>query len=109
MLSVRKHDKVTILWGKDRGKEGEVVMVDPSKNVLLVAKCNLAKRHTRPMGTTEPGGIKDKELTLPFAKVMLICPECRKPTRPKFDSLSDGTPIRVCRKCGSTIPEPKKR
>lgn len=109
MLAVRKSDKVKILWGKDRGKEGEVLSVSPSKGTLVVAKLNVAKRHTRPQGQTEPGGIKDKEMALPLAKVMLICPECKKPTRPKFDSLSDGTPIRVCRKCGNTVPEPKKK
>lgn len=109
MLTVRKHDKVKVLWGKDRGKEGEIIAVDPSKGRLIVGKINIAKRHTRPAGAAEGGGIKDKELFMPIAKVMLVCPECGKPTRPKFDQLTDGTPIRVCRKCASTIPEPKKR
>lgn len=109
MQSVRKHDKVQILWGKDRGKEGDVIVVEPAKSRVLVAKLNLAKRHTKPMGQTDPGGIKDKELFLHLSKVMLICPECKKPTRPKFDSLSDGTAVRLCRKCGATIAEPKKK
>ncbi len=109
MLTVRKHDKVKILWGKDRGKEGEVISVDADKGRLIVAKMNVAKRHTRPQGQAEPGGIKDKELYLPIAKVMLICPDCKKPNRPKADALTDGTPIRVCRKCGTTIAEPKKK
>lgn len=109
MLTVRKNDKVKILFGKDRGKEGEVISVDPSNGKLLVAKLNIAKRHTRPQGQTQPGGIKDKELYLPIGKVMLVCPECKKATRPKFDKLTDGTPVRVCRKCASTIAEPKKR
>lgn len=109
MLTVRKHDKVQILWGKDRGKQGEVISVDASKGRLIVAKLNVAKRHTRPAGQTEPGGIKDKELFLPIGKVMLICPDCKKPNRPKADSLTDGTSIRVCRKCGTTIAESKKK
>ena len=109
MNSVRKYDKVKVLWGKDKGKEGEVIAVDPQKARLVVAKLNIAKRHSRPMGQGDTGGIKDKELFLPFSKVMLVCPECKKPNRPKFDALSDGTPVRVCRKCGSTIPEPKKK
>lgn len=109
MQAVRRFDKVKILWGKDRGKEGEVIAVDPAKSRLVVGKLNIAKRHSRPRGTQEPGGVKDKELFLPFAKVMLVCPECKKSNRPKFDSLTDGTPVRVCRKCGSTIPEPKKK
>ncbi len=107
MLTIRKHDKVQVLWGKDRGKEGEVIEISPVKGKVIVGKINVAKRHTRPAGQAEPGGIKDKEMFLPIGKVMLICPECKKPTRPKFDSLSDGTRVRMCRKCNSTIAEPK--
>ncbi|MFN0116697.1 MAG: 50S ribosomal protein L24 [Elusimicrobiota bacterium] len=109
MLTVRKNDKVKILWGKDRGKEGQISSVNPSKGLVLVSKLNIAKRHTKPQGQAQPGGIKDKELFLPISKVMLVCPDCKKANRPKFDTLSDGTGIRVCRKCGSTIAEPKKR
>ncbi len=109
MLTIRRYDRVKILWGKDRGKEGDVLSVEPSQSRLLVAKLNLAKRHTKPHGQQDPGGIKDKEKYLPFSKVMLVCPDCKKANRPKFDSLTDGTPIRVCRKCGATIPEPKKK
>ena len=109
MMSIRKNDKVVILWGKDKGNEGEVIKVEPRKGRLLVAKLNLAKRHTRPQGQLEAGGIKDKELFLPIAKVMLIDPETKKPTRPKYDRLSDGTKIRLCRATGTVIPEAKKR
>ena len=109
MLPIRKYDKVRVLWGKDKGKEGEVIAVEPRSHRLVVGKLNIAKRHTRPAGATESGGIKDKELFMPMAKVMLVCPECKKATRPKFDALTDGSPIRVCRKCASTIPEPKNR
>ncbi|MCG3204249.1 MAG: 50S ribosomal protein L24 [Elusimicrobia bacterium] len=109
MKNVRKYDKVKILWGKDKGKEGEVIKVEPSKGRVLVAKINLAKRHTRPQGQGQTGGIKDKEMFLPVGKVMLIDPDTKKPTRPKFDRLSDGTKIRLCRATGTVIPEPKKR
>ena len=109
MMTIRKHDRVVILWGKDRGKEGEVIKMVPKKGKVLVAKLNLAKRHTRPAGQTEAGGIKDKEMLLPIGKVMLIDPETKKPTRPKFDRLSDGTKIRANRSTGGVITEPKKR
>ena len=109
MNTVRRNDKVKILWGKDKGKEGEIIAVDPKKRRVIVSKINLAKRHAKPQGTKEAGGIKDKELYLPMAKVMLIDPDNKKPTRPKFDKLTDGTKIRVGRKSGSVIPEPKKR
>jgi large subunit ribosomal protein L24 len=108
-MAIRKHDKVKILWGKDKGKEGDVIKVEPKKGRVLVAKINLAKRHTRPQGQLESGGIKDKELFMPLAKVMLIDPETKKATRPKFDRLSDGTKIRLNRATGAVIPEAKKR
>ena len=109
MLTVRKHDRVVVLWGKDRGKEGEIIKMVPKKGKVLVAKLNLAKRHTRPQGQIEAGGIKDKEMLLPIGKVMLIDPDTKKPTRPKFDRLSDGTKVRANRSSGNVIPEPKKR
>lgn len=109
MQTVRRHDKVKVLWGKDKGKDGEVISVDPKSRRVIVSKLNLAKRHSKPRKQGETGGIKDQELFLPMSKVMLICPECKKPTRPKFDELTDGSPIRVCRKCSSTVPEPKKK
>jgi large subunit ribosomal protein L24 len=109
MMTIRKHDRVIVLWGKDKGKEGEVIKVMPKKGKVLVSKLNLAKRHTRPAGQTEAGGIKDKEMSLHIAKVMLIDPETKKPTRVKFDRLSDGTKIRANRTTGGVIPEPKKR
>jgi large subunit ribosomal protein L24 len=102
MLYIRKKDKVVVLSGKDKGKRGDVVEVDSKKSRLLVSKVNFVKKHTRPT-QTEPGGIKEKEGYLPLGKVMLVCPKCSHPTRSKFDTLSDGTKSRVCRRCGEMI------
>ena len=73
---------------KDRGKDGEVITVDPRKLKVIVSKRNIAKRHSKPRGQGDTGGIKDQELFLPIGKVILICPECKKTTRPKFDELT---------------------
>jgi large subunit ribosomal protein L24 len=102
VLHIRKKDKVVVLAGKDRGKQGEVVEVDSRTKRVLVTKVNFIKRHTRPT-QTEPGGIREKEASLPLSKVMLVCPKCSHPTRSKFDALSDGTKARVCRRCGEMI------
>ena len=102
MNSIRKKDKVLILAGKDRGKQGEVVSVMRDENRVLVAKVNMVKRHSRPT-PTEPGGIREKEAPLHLSNVMLVCPKCAKAMRPKSDRLSDGTKVRVCRKCGEMI------
>lgn len=102
MLNIKKKDKVVVLAGKDKGKEGEVLKVDAEKGRVIVSKVNFVKRHTKPT-QTEPGGIKEKESPLAISNVMLICPKCNKPNRPKFDKLSDGKKVRVCRKCGEII------
>jgi large subunit ribosomal protein L24 len=102
MLTIKKKDKVVVLAGKDKGKQGEVLKVYPDKARVIVSKINFVKRHTRPT-QTEPGGIREKEASLPIARVMLVCPKCNQPTRPKFDVLSDGKKVRVCRRCSEMI------
>jgi large subunit ribosomal protein L24 len=102
MLNIKKKDKVLILSGKDKGKKGEVIYVSPGKGKVTVAEINFVKRHTKPT-REDPGGIRKKEAPIVISKVMLICPKCSQASRPKFDKLSDGKKIRVCRRCGEMI------
>ena len=102
MLAIHKKDKVIVLSGRSRGKQGEVVKVMHGTQRVLVSKINFVKRHARAT-QTEPGGIREKEASIHVSNVMLICPKCTKPMRPKVDALSDGTKIRACRKCGEML------
>jgi len=102
MLNIKKKDKVVVLVGKDKGKEGEVLKVIEETNKVIVSKVNFVKRHTKPT-QRDPGGIKEKEAPISISNVMLVCPKCGKPNRPKFDKLSDGKKVRICRKCGEII------
>jgi len=106
MLNIKKKDKVVVLSGKEKGKKGEVVSViaatEKSEAKVLVGKVNFVKRHTKPT-QRDAGGIKEKEAPLAIGKVMLVCPKCDRPNRPKFDKLTDGKKIRICRKCGEMI------
>jgi large subunit ribosomal protein L24 len=102
MKHVKKKDKVIVLTGKDKGKIGEVIKTVPDKNFIYVAKVNLIKKHVKPT-RTDPGGIREMEGGIHVSKVMLICPKCERPNRPKFDFLSDGKKVRICRKCGEMI------
>jgi len=102
MLNIRKKDKVLVIAGKDKGKRGEVLEVIPDKNLVVVSKVNVVKKHLRPT-QTDPGGIREIEKPLSVSNVMLVCPKCDQPTRPKFDFLSDGKKVRICRKCGEMI------
>jgi large subunit ribosomal protein L24 len=102
MIAIHKKDKVVVLAGKSRGKQGEVVEVSHGDSRVLVAKINFVKRHSKPTQTT-PGGIREKEASIHISNVMLVCPKCTKPMRPKVDFLSDGTKVRTCRKCGEML------
>ncbi|MDR2665848.1 MAG: 50S ribosomal protein L24 [Endomicrobium sp.] len=102
MLNVKKKDKVLILSGKDKGKKGEILKVFPDKCKVIVEKVNFVKRHSKPT-QKDSGGIYDKEAPINMSKVMLVCPKCDRASRPKFDKLSDGKKVRVCRKCSEII------
>ena len=102
MHTIHKKDKVLVLSGRSRGKQGEVVKVLREDGRLLISKVNFVKRHSKPTQTT-PGGIREKEASIHMSNVMLICPKCSRPMRPKMDTLSDGTKVRTCRKCGEML------
>lgn len=104
MPLIHKKDKVIVLTGKNRGKQGDVVQVLVDSGRVIVSKINFVKRHTRGNPQQgEPGGIREKEASLHISNVMLVCPKCSQPMRPKIDRLSDGTKVRACRKCGEML------
>jgi large subunit ribosomal protein L24 len=98
-MKIRKGDRVRILTGKDRGREGEVTFAYPAEGRVIVDGANVSKRHQKPTQRTQQGGIIDKEMPLPVANVAIICPSCAKPTRIGYRFDPDGTKIRICRKC----------
>jgi large subunit ribosomal protein L24 len=102
MFNIKKKDKVVVLSGKNKGKQGEVLVVDPGKMTAIVAKVNFVKKHKKAT-QSDPGGILEKEAPMSLSKLMLVCPKCGQPMRPKTDTLSDGKKVRVCRKCGEMI------
>jgi large subunit ribosomal protein L24 len=127
---IRKGDRVIVLSGKDVGKQGVVERVirrEASRGALrspyrrgtpkagltvVVEGINIAKRHTKPSqsaGRTDrvpkiqQGGILDIAMPLDAAKVMLVCPNCSRPTRIGHTVLEDGRRIRVCSHCGKAL------
>ena len=102
-MNIRKDDTVVVLSGKDRGKEGKVLHVDPKAGKVVVEGVNVAKRHQKPRKQGDQGGIIKKETPLYASKVMRVCPKCGKPTRAAHRFLDDGSKVRICKKCGETI------
>jgi large subunit ribosomal protein L24 len=125
-MKIRKGDVVQILSGKDRGKQGRVLEARPKERRVIVENLNVVKRHMRPrilrdsnrMGQQQvaPGGVVDKAAPLPIATVMVVCPNCERPTRVgiEFRDVKGGeqtkahgeqTKVRVCKRadCGQVI------
>src|ERR671923_442622 len=86
-LKIRRDDTVRIIAGKDRGRTGRVLRVDPRKQQVYVEGANIIKRHTRPRTlrdtrrSQEIGGIVEKEGPIHISNVMLIDPGSGEPTR----------------------------
>jgi large subunit ribosomal protein L24 len=102
-LKIRKGDRVRVLTGKDRGKEGEVMRAIPDKRKVIVEGVNVAKKHQGPTRSTQQGGIIDRDMPLPVANVALVCPSCGKATRVGYKFDAAGQKVRVCKKCGGEI------
>jgi large subunit ribosomal protein L24 len=101
---IKKNDEVYILHGKDRGKTGRVLIVNPEKQRIVVEGVQMIKRHTRPNPQKNiKGGIVEKEASIHISNVALICKNCKKRTRIGKTELSDGRRVRACKKCGNTI------
>ena len=102
-LKIRKGDRVRVLTGKDRGKEGNVMRAMPRDGKVIVDGVNVARKSQRPTRSTQQGGIIDKDMPLPVANVAILCPVCGKATRVGYTTDRDGTKARVCKKCGGEI------
>ena len=103
-LKIKKGDRVRVLTGKDRGKDGNVTRVLPDAGKVIVDGVNVAKKHQRATKATMQGGIIDKDMPIPAANVALLCPACGKTTRVGYKFDNDGTKVRSCKKCRGEMP-----
>ena len=102
-MKIKKGDRVRVLTGKDRGKEGEVMRAIPERDKVIVDGVNVAKRHQRATRATTQGGIIDKDMPLPVANVAIVCGSCGKATRIGYRFDDQGRKSRICRKCGGDL------
>jgi large subunit ribosomal protein L24 len=99
LARVKKNDKVIILSGKDKGKQGSVLAVYPKDDTVLIKDVGIVTRHVKPTKAGQKGGVVKEERPLPLAKVMPICSACKKPCRIQAKSLEAGQKVRVCSQC----------
>jgi large subunit ribosomal protein L24 len=100
---LKKNDQVEVLSGKDKGRVGKLLRVDPVLHKAIVEKVNIVKRHTKPSPANQQGGIIEKEAMVDISNLQLICPKCTKTVRVGMKFLDDGTKVRICRKCSEVV------
>jgi len=103
-MNVRKGDTVQVMAGKDRGKTGRVLRVDPKDDRAIVEGVNYVKRHTRAGGQQQQqGGIIEKEAPVHLSNLMVVCGKCGKPVRTRVRTLADGAKVRACANCNEAV------
>ncbi len=104
-VRLKKNDRVKIISGKDKGKEGKIIRRIPERDLIVVEGVNMVSRHVRPSQNNPQAGIIKQEAPVYASKAMLVCPRCGKATRVGARFLEDGKKVRVCKKCNEIIDE----
>jgi large subunit ribosomal protein L24 len=98
---IKKGDRVVVLTGKDKGRQGAVLKVLPKEERVVVEGLNMVQRHTRPSQTDPQGGIKNKEASLHLSNVAVVDSK-GKPTRVGFKIEGDKK-VRIAKTTGEVI------
>ena len=98
---IKKGDKVIVLTGREKGKQGEVIKVDPVRERVLVQGVNMVKRHTK-ASARGPGGINEIEAPIHASNVAHLDPKSGKPTRVGFKTVGDRK-VRYAKRSGEVI------
>jgi large subunit ribosomal protein L24 len=101
-FKIKKGDRVVVVSGRDRGKQGEVLRVARKEDRLIVQGVNMVKRHSKP-SAGHPGGIIDKEAAIHISNVAHVDPSTNGPTRIGYKLLDDGRKVRFAKRSGEVI------
>lgn len=100
-MYLRKEDRVVVVAGSDKGKEGTITAV-LNNGKVIVENINMAKKHMKPNALNSEGGIVEKEMAIDASNVMLIDPSTNKPTRVGFE-VKDGKKVRIAKVSGQEV------
>ena len=104
-LHVKTGDTVMVLSGKDKGKKGKVLSVNPTDKKVIVEGVSVATRHKKPRRQGETGGIVKQETPIYASKVQLVCPKCGKAARTGVKFLENGSKVKYCKKCNEMLDD----
>lgn len=99
-VKIKKGDTVKVIAGKDKDKEGKVLSVDQAKNRVLVEGVNMIKKHEKPSGRNQQGGIVTREAPIDLSNVMYL--HKGKPTRIGY-KVEDGKKVRIAKSTGDVL------
>lgn len=100
---IRKGDTVMVMAGRERGKTGKVLSINPQSGKVIVEKLNIIKRHTKPNQKIKQGGIVEREAPIPYSRVMFFNSTIQKPVRLGVKVMENGQRVRMCRKTKQAI------
>ena len=101
-MNFKTGDKVVVISGKDKGKEGKITHVLRNENRVVVEGVNIVKKHVKGNGQTA-GPINEVEAPIHASNVMIVDPKTKKPTRIGHSVNKDGKKIRVTKKSNSSL------
>jgi large subunit ribosomal protein L24 len=101
-LHVKKGDKVQVISGKDKGKQGVILEAYPTRERVLVEGVNIVKKHSKPSQLNPQGGIIDMEAPIHVSNVMPLDPKTNEPTRVGY-TIVDGKKVRIAKKTGNPL------
>ncbi|MGN8647823.1 50S ribosomal protein L24 [Gracilibacillus sp. HCP3S3_G5_1] len=101
-MHVKKGDKVQVISGKDKGKQGTVLAAFPKKDRVLVEGVNVVKKHAKPSQENPQGGILNQEAAIHVSNVMPLDPKSGEPTRVGYE-VRDGKKVRIAKKSGESL------
>jgi len=101
-MKVKKGDKITVITGKDKGREGIIEKIYFKNNTALVQGVNIYKKHIKKNEKMPQGGVVEVPRPLAVSKIMLLCPVCKKSTRVEY-KVEKNKKRRMCKKCKSII------
>lgn|SRR5690606_20981654 len=101
-MHVKKGDKVQVIAGKDKGKQGTILAVFPKKERVIIEGINMVKKHAKPSQENPQGGILNQEAAIHVSNVMPIDPKTGEPTRVGYE-VRDGKKVRIAKKSGEAL------
>ncbi|HET7522242.1 MAG TPA: 50S ribosomal protein L24 [Bacillales bacterium] len=101
-MHVKKGDKVQVISGKDKGKQGVILYALPKKNRVIVEGINIVKKHAKPSQANPQGGIIDQEAPIHVSNVLPLDPKTNEPTRVGY-KIEDGKKVRIAKKSGEAL------